>query len=134
MNKEYESVDKFEKTIANFFGAPYAVATDCCTNALELSIRITDYANIKIPKHTYVSVPYMIIKNGWKYEFTDEKWIGYHHLTNKVIDAAVYCKRNGYVSGTLMCLSFFKRKHLSTDRGGIILLDDKNKYLSLIHI
>ena len=57
MNKEYESVDKFEKTIADFFGAPYAVATDCCTNALELSIRITDYANIKVPVHTYVSVP-----------------------------------------------------------------------------
>ena len=134
MNKEYESVDKFEKTIADFFGAPYAVATDCCTNALELSIRITDYANIKVPVHTYVSVPYMLMKNGWQFTFTDEKWKGYHYLTDQVIDAAVYWKKNGYIPGTLMCLSFFKRKHLSTDRGGIILLDDKDKYENLIRL
>ena len=33
-------VIKFEKTIAKFFGAPYGVAVDCCTNALELCFRL----------------------------------------------------------------------------------------------
>jgi dTDP-4-amino-4,6-dideoxygalactose transaminase len=28
-------VDKFEKLVANFYGAPYAVAVDCCTHAIE---------------------------------------------------------------------------------------------------
>ena len=56
--------DIFENRIATYAGSKYAVSVDCCTNALELSIRITDYANIKIPLHTYVSVPYMLIKNG----------------------------------------------------------------------
>ena len=32
----YDDVDKLEKTIAEFFGAPYALATDCCTHAIEL--------------------------------------------------------------------------------------------------
>ena len=35
-----EPVIRFEKTIAEFFGAPNGVATDCCTNALELCFRL----------------------------------------------------------------------------------------------
>ena len=35
MNKVVES---FEKDIADFYGSPYAVATDCCTHAIELCL------------------------------------------------------------------------------------------------
>ena len=38
--KNWQVVDLFEQKIAGFFGAPYAVATDCCTHALELSLRL----------------------------------------------------------------------------------------------
>ena len=31
-----------EKNLAAFTGAPYAVATDCCTHALELCLRLDD--------------------------------------------------------------------------------------------
>ena len=36
----FETVQEFEKQIAKFYGAPYAVATDCCTHAVELCLRI----------------------------------------------------------------------------------------------
>ena len=32
-------VENFEKTIADYFNAPYAIATDCCTHAIELCLR-----------------------------------------------------------------------------------------------
>ena len=33
----FKIIEKFENEIANFYGAPYAVAVDCCTHAIALS-------------------------------------------------------------------------------------------------
>ena len=33
------TVYQFEQTIANFYGAPYAIAVDSCTHAIELCMR-----------------------------------------------------------------------------------------------
>ena len=35
----FEVVKEFEKRIADYYNAPFAVATDSCTHALELSLR-----------------------------------------------------------------------------------------------
>ena len=35
----FKVISDFEIEIANFFGAPYAVATDCCTHGVELCLR-----------------------------------------------------------------------------------------------
>ena len=126
-----EPVIKFEKTIAEFFGAPYGVAVDSCTNGLELCFRLDQQQRgnkviiAKVPLYTYVSIPNMLdkISQPWKWE--DNKWIGYYNLTDNIIDAAVYWKKDGYVPGTKMVLSFQRTKHLSTDRGGMILLDNE---------
>ena len=56
----FETVEKFEKEIAEFYGSPYAVATDCCTHAIELCLRHGDFNNITIPTHTYISVPFPV--------------------------------------------------------------------------
>ena len=126
-----EPVIKFEKTIAKFFGAPYGVATDCCTNALELCFRLDQQQRgkkvviAKVPYYTYVSVPNMLDKIGQQWKWEDDKWIGYYNLTDEIIDAAVYWKQGGYIPGTKMVLSFQRTKHLSTDRGGMILLDNE---------
>ena len=40
----FDSVAEFEEKVADFFGAPYAVAVDCCTHAIELCLR---YKQIK---------------------------------------------------------------------------------------
>ena len=50
----FETVKEFEKQIAKFYGAPYAVATDCCTHAIELSLRIEPLSAMVCPTHTYV--------------------------------------------------------------------------------
>jgi len=130
MNK----VKEFERLLANFYGAPYAVAVDCCTHAIELCLRLTDANWVTCPANTYVSVPMTFEKLGlnWGWGFTQQQWENYYKIGNtNIIDAAVYWKRNSYIAGTLMCLSFQFKKHLSLGRGGMILLDDEKQYNKL---
>ena len=54
----FQSIADFEKEIADFFGAPYAVAVDCCTHGLELCLRLKGAKKIKTPKHTSHTPPY----------------------------------------------------------------------------
>ena len=126
----FDVVAKFEKGIAEFFGAPYAVAVDCCTHGLELCLRFSQVRSIKVPKHTYVSIPFLADKIGIKREWKTENWKDHYSLTDtnsrwKIIDAAVLWKRNSYIPGTYMCISFQFQKHLSLGRGGIILTDSE---------
>lgn len=127
----FQPICQFENEIAEFFGAPYAVAVDCCTHALELSLIHTGAQKINVPKRTYISVPFLSQKLNIEMEWKDENWEDYYHLTEKVIDAAVLWKKDSYIKNTLMCVSFQFRKHLSLGRGGIILTDDKNAALCL---
>ncbi len=127
----FDVVEKFEQEIARFFGAPYAVAVDCCTHGLELCLRLTDAQKINVPAHTYISVPFLAKKLSIELEWKDEDWRDFYYLTDKIIDAAVLWERGSYISNTFMCLSFQFKKHLSLGRGGIILLDDKESYESL---
>lgn len=132
MNK----VEEFENKIARFYNAPYAVAVDCCTHAIELCLRLeTKFKLYTVPKHTYLSVPMTFEKLGtdnYPYTFTDEQWEDYYYIGNTdIIDAAVYWKQNGYVPGTRMCLSFQFKKHLNLGRGGMILLDNEEQAVLL---
>ena len=127
----FKTVELFEKKIAEFYGARYAVATDCCTHAVELSLRYTNAVQSHSPKHTYISIPFTFEKLGIKWSFVDVKWHDYYYVTDSVIDAAVYWKKNGYIPNTFMCLSFQFKKHLGLGRGGAILLDNKKDYINL---
>ena len=121
----FDVVKEFEEKIAHFYGASYAIATDCCTHALELSLRYADAKKITIPKRTYISVPFLAIKLGIEFEWEDTNWKGSYYLGNtNIIDAAVLWEEGSYVPGTLMCLSFQFQKHLNIGRGGMILTDD----------
>jgi len=128
----FDTVKEFEKTIANYFGSLYGVATDSCTHAIELSLRYDSVKNTKCPTHTYLSVPMTLVKLGIDWSFKDSKWESYYYLDNtRIIDAAVLWKRNSYIPSTLMCLSFQFRKHLPIGRAGMILTNDYNEYESL---
>lgn len=129
-SETWEIVDHFEKLVAEFFGAPFAVATDCCTHAVELSTIVSGGANhVEIPRWTYMSIPMMFDKLGIPYTLTSLEWQDYYQIGSlPVYDAAVAWKQNSYLPGTLMCLSFQFKKHLPIGRGGMILLDDKVKY------
>lgn len=124
----FQKLFEFENKVAEFFGAPYAVATDCNTHALELCFRLNEYNRISVPNQTYVSVPFMLEKIGLPYFIDDVQWYDYYYMTNDIIDAAVYWKENGYIPGTKMCLSFHFKKHINIGRGGMILLDNKTEY------
>lgn len=128
----FEYVTEFEGQIADFFGAPYAVATDSCTHALELCLRYTKEDNITVPKRTYISVPMTCMKLGLNWYWREEDWSDYYYLgfTN-IIDAAVLWGENTYIPGTFMCLSFQFKKHLNLGRGGAILLQNKDDYDTL---
>jgi dTDP-4-amino-4,6-dideoxygalactose transaminase len=128
---DFNIIDQFEKKIADYFGAPYAVAVDCCTHGVELSLRYTKAESIEVPKRTYLSIPFLSNKLGIDLKWKDEDWKDFYYVTDKVIDAAVLWKRNSYVPNTFMSISFQFRKHLSLGRGGVILTDDKEAYLSL---
>ncbi len=128
----FDIIEKFEKEIAKFYGAPYAIAVDCCTHAIELCLRHQKIKHYTVPKRTYISVPFLANKLGITFEWRDEEWQDYYYLggTN-IIDAAVLWERGSYISNTFMCVSFQYRKHLSLGRGGIILTDSKKDAIML---
>ena len=127
----FQVIADFEKEIAKFFGAPHAVAVDCCTHGLELCLRLKGIEKINVPRHTYLSVPMLASKLNIGMEWTDEKWQDYYYLADNIIDAAVLWKENSYVPGTYMSVSFQFRKHLSLGRGGIILFDNEEDFDTL---
>ena len=127
----FQVIADFEKEIAKFFGAPYAVAVDCCTHGLELCLRLKGVEKINVPRHTYLSVPMLASKLNIDMEWTDEKWQDYYYLTDNIIDAAVLWRENSYVPGSYMSVSFQFRKHLSLGRGGVILFDNKEDFDTL---
>ena len=133
----HETVTSFENEIAKFYGAPYGVAVDSCTHAIELCLRYKEVKKFTIPPNTYPSIPGLAKKIGIEFEWKEEDWKDYYYLggTN-IIDAAVFWKENSYIQDTFMCLSFQYQKHLSLGRGGMILTDDKearDKLVKMAH-
>ena len=125
------SVKTFEDKVAEFFGAPYAVAVDCCTHGVELCLRYVNADAVNSPHRTYPSIPFLAKKLSLPLIWKDQDWKDYYEvgsnplLGTKVYDAAVLWKENSYIPESLMCLSFQFQKHLSLGRGGMILTDDK---------
>lgn len=130
----YEIVRMFERAVADYTGAPYAVSVNSCTNALflccvyEKEIKNNFHLNhgtVIIPKRTYLSVPQAIMRAGAKVGFDDRKWSGAYELQRtKIWDAAKRFTSGMYKSGTHMCLSFHIKKQLKIGKGGMILTDD----------
>jgi dTDP-4-amino-4,6-dideoxygalactose transaminase len=130
----YKAVSDFESCISFYTGAPYVVAIDSCTSALFLSLLYKKVKNqtISIPKHTYPSVPNVIIHSGARVKFTesDEVLIGAYELGDTgVWDSALNFTADMYKPNSLMCLSFSgPYKHLKLTKGGAILTDDIEAY------
>lgn len=127
---DFAPLFEFEKAVADFWQSRYAVAVDCCTHALELCLHVKPEHAV-CPTRTYASVPMMMDKRKYSYEFLNKPWTNYYYLTNQIIDAAPYWKRDGYVNNSLMCISFGHKKHINIGKGGMILLNDKNLYTRL---
>ena len=76
----FEFVTKFENQIADYFGSPYAVATDCCTHAIELCLIYQNVKKTTVPNHTYVSIPMTLKKLSIDWNFNNEEWEDYYQL------------------------------------------------------
>jgi len=128
----FDIIKEFEIEIAKFYGAPHAIAVDCCTHAIELCLRHQSIQYYTVPKRTYISVPFLANKLNISFDWRDENWQDYYYLggTN-IIDAAVLWKKDSYIPSTFMCVSFQYRKHLSLGRGGIILTDSEKDAIIL---
>ncbi len=129
-------VDLFERTIAEFTGAPYAVAVDSCTDALFLicKYQLRPGTKVTIPARTYISVPQSIIQAGSCVEFTNYDWQGMYLLQHKsslaIYDSAPRFTKDMYKNfvDTEMALSFQIKKRLPIGKGGMILTDDLEAY------
>ena len=125
----YIVVKEFEKELSKYTGAPYVVCVDSSTDALFLCCYRSEVDMVTIPKHTYLSVPMSIIHSGGKVEFEDLEWSGIYQLKPYSIwDSAKRMKRNMYIKGSYMTLSFHIQKHIPIGKGGAILCDNKDDY------
>jgi dTDP-4-amino-4,6-dideoxygalactose transaminase len=131
----HEVTKEFEKILADYTGAKYAIAVDNASNALFLALMFDNIKGktIEIPCRTYMSVPCEIIHAGGKVEFykmPGKTLKGMYLLRgSNVIDSALHFTADMYVQGTLMCCSFTgPYKHLKLGKGGCILTSDYEAY------
>ena len=80
LHNPYKIVKMFEQEVAHYTGAPYAVSTDSCTDALLLCCEYLKVEEVTIPAQTYLSVPQSIIHAGAVVKFEDIKWKGVYQL------------------------------------------------------
>ena len=94
MSDPFKVVRDFEAALCEYTGAPFAVTTTSCTDALKLAVawhrskfnhhRIAAVGgwrmDVEIPKRTYVGVPMAIIHAGGRPTFRDEHWMGAYQL------------------------------------------------------
>ena len=125
----YKIVQMFEEEIAEYTGAPYAVALDNCTDALFLCCTYLNVGDVTIPKKTYLSVPQAVMASGGKVSFDDTEWQGLYQLKPyPIYDSARRFTSGMYIPNTFMCLSFHPKKILKMRKGGMILTDSKEAY------
>ena len=125
----FDKILEFERALAVYTGAPYAIMTDCCTHAIELCLRYERPANVSFTAFTYLSIPMLMHKLGIEYRLVPEDWTGeYQFHGTRIWDSARRLERGMYRPGQMQCLSFGHGKPLQIGRGGAILLDNAQAY------
>jgi hypothetical protein len=125
----FKYIEEFEQKISKFYNAPYAVATDCCTHAIELCLKHKNYNLITIPTHTYISVPFTFEKLNLKWKFEYKEWkelsrkkriegqtksykITFNNGDFIIINGLTkFAKENGYSSGIFNVMNGTYKKH-----------------------
>jgi len=129
----FDIIKMFEEKISKYTGAPYVTVTDCCTHALELSLRYLQTKGkvdrVSLPAYTYLSVPMMLEKIDIPYELLDQDWHGYYRFEpTNVIDMAIRFTKDCYVPDSFSCVSFGNKKVLKILRGGAVMTDNKEAH------
>ena len=136
MKTVYDVTNEFEKRLADYTGAPYAVTLDNQSNGLFLALMYEKVGGttITIPERTYPSVPCEIIHAGAKVAFDAVEGTtlkgAYQLKPSRVWDSALRFTADMYLPNTHMCISFTgPYKHFKLSKGGAILTDDYQAYL-----
>ena len=122
----WQVVEQFEKRMADYCGAPYAVAVDTCTTAIFLCLKYIGAQSVVLPARTYLGVACAAIHAGCRVEFRDFKWEGVYKIETdrgSFLDSACRLSGGQMSASSPMCLSFQYRKHLKIGRGGMVLTD-----------
>ena len=138
-NGIYKVTEEFEKKLASYTGAKFAVTLDNMSNGLFLALyyehNVMNRTNdkITIPARTYPSVPCEIIHAGLKVEFEPVEGTtikgAYELKGSNVWDSALTFTADMYKPNTHMCVSFTgPYKHFKLSKGGAILTDDVKAY------
>lgn len=131
----FDKIFEFERKLAEFTGAPYAIMTDCCTHAIEMCLRYDHIRSCSFTAFTYLSLPMTMRKLGIRYSLESENWIGEYQIHDtRIWDSARRLEEGMYRKGMMQCLSFGHDKPLHIGRGGAILLDDKQAYEEIIRM
>jgi len=130
---EYSKIARFEQDLCRYTGSSYAVAIDCCTNAIKLCLNYEMPPYIILPKNTFIGVANAATQLGIQIQFDDIKWSGLYKISPlELYDSARRFTSNMFIKDSCMCLSFHYKKTLKIGRGGAILTDNKKIYDWLI--
>jgi hypothetical protein len=128
----FQSLFDFESALAEYTGAPFVVATDGCTHAIELCLRHDRPQMLAFTAFTYLSVPMLMHHLQINYVLTSEEWTGeYQFHGTRIWDSARRLERGMYRPGQMQCLSFGYSKPLYLGKVGAILLDNEDAYRTL---
>ncbi len=131
----FDKIFEFERKLANFTGAPYAIMTDCCTHAIEMCLRHDRIRSCSFTAYTYISIAMTMHKLGIRYTLENEPWTGEYQIHDtRIWDSARRLEEGMYRPGQMQCLSFGHDKPLHIGRGGAILLDDEKAYNEIIRM
>lgn len=125
----FDRLFEFEQALSRYTGAPYVVATDGCTHALELCLRYDQVKACRFTAYTYLSIPQLMCQLNISYELVEERWAGEYQLYGtRIWDSARRLGPNMYRPNTMQCLSFGYGKPVHLGKVGAILLDDEAAY------
>ena len=146
MSNPHQVTRDFEEALCNYTGAPLAVATTSCTQAILMALAYWRHVGIEalpiddmtaqveregisMPSLSYVGVPASVLNAGFELTFRDEDWQGeYQFEPLPVWDSARRFTSGMYRPGAMQCVSFHWSKILGLSQGGVILLDDIEAY------
>lgn len=125
----FDALFEFEQRLAEYTGAPYVVATDGCTHAIELCLRYDQVKSCRFTAYTYLSIPQLMCQLNINYELVEERWTGeYQFYGTRIWDSARRLQPDMYRHNTMQCLSFGYGKPMHLGKVGAILLDDVEAY------
>lgn len=134
-------VKEFEDEFAKFVGAKYAVATNSCTAALDIAVKVAPLGKtVTVSPLTFVSSALAILHNNKKVKFVDINpktlctdkadiqvlFAGGDYGEGIIYDMAHY--GGGEHKGLISCWSFHAVKNLPTGDGGMLTTNDKEIY------